>query len=918
MFAGNINAQDNLLPEPTTSSLQNYVNTGVSPATGVPSISIPLYNLESSDSSMPVNLSLSYHPHNAKATVPASDVGLGWTLFKGAMISKESGATNNESLDIDSLNNTTADLFYYNIPGHSGKFKVYKDPGTNIMKVFELSGNRVVIEFVRDSSNPKLVFNSFKITDDKGYQYNFQDYNLSHFRHKTTLEHINPRTAFNITNVKDASGKTLIEYTYNVKTENFGTSTILKYKLCKLETISTSKGKLYFEYDDDKPVDETNNDKYTINTISLKSNAGVIKSSYEFGIGQTFTWTTEWGFAAPTTHSGDKNVIRWLKKRDKNNIVTETTEFDYTTASETSYGPELFGDAFCGNQANSTVNPADYVRGLLKTIKFPTGGMVQYDFETNELPGDYENKDFTYANVYTDPLVQYYDINQTISFDTNISRAYNFTVSGTAGKKYPIKFSAGFNWEDFMLSNPHGVAYVFGYSVTKANTTVAEPRDNNCGTYNLLPGQYTLRFNTSWGGRGDFDMKTLKALPMPYKNYLPVKAGSRIKRITYSENGTVHKQKTYNYNSFTDQNTSTGHLYLNDGGIVTSEWDGMVIYKNVREAEVSGSQNNGYIDYYYKIPDDYLYFSNSGLNLYPSQTQNGILDKSMVYNAQGQLQEETSFDYTITEIPGAGVPTETLSFVPSYIQYTKETTKTKRESSDYTTISETNYSVNNFQQVSSKVTTQNGDVQESFTKYAQDISDTRLINANMISIPLETEAKDNGTVLSKSKTVFGNTAHLYPTSVIAYDLAQNPETQMTFDLYDEGNLVQVTNKAGISTTTIWGYHKTLPIAQIVGAKYSDISSLSVVASAVSASDADADNGANEAALLTALNNLRLHNALQQYPITIYTYDPLVGVTNSISANGIKVSYTYDASGRLSTVKDSNGKVLKENQYNYKH
>lgn len=142
---------------------------------------------------------------------------------------------------------------------------------------------------------------------------------------------------------------------------------------------------------------------------------------------------------------------------------------------------------------------------------------------------------------------------------------------------------------------------------------------------------------------------------------------------------------------------------------------------------------------------------------------------------------------------------------------------------------------------------------------------------------------------------------------------------MTFDLYDEnGNLVQITNKAGISTTTIWGYHKSLPIAQIVGAKYSDISSLSVITNAISASDADDYDGSTEANLLTALNALRLNSTLQQYPITVYTYDPLVGVTNSISANGIKVTYIYDASGRLSAVKDSNGKVLKENQYNYKH
>ena len=922
LLSGKGFAQDDLVPEPTTASLQNYINTGVSPSTGVPSISIPLYSLESSDSNIPVNISLSYHPHNAVATVPASEVGLGWSIFKGAMITKESGAQNNETLNINDLNNTTADLFYYNIPGHSGKFKIYKDPATNTLRVFELSGNKVIIEFVRDTTNPKLVFNSFKITDDKGYQYNFQDYNFSLFRDKTTFEYINPRTAFNITEVKDASNKTIISYSYSIKTKNLGTSSTVKYKLCKLQTISTSKGKLFFDYTYDAGMEnrnDSNNDYYTINTITLKSNAGVVKSSYQFGWGSVSTWVNEWSFGMPNVTLGSKNVISWLKKLDQNNAVFETTEFDYSTASETIYEPSPFGNAFCNNEENTIIYPANYSKGILKTIKFPTGGMVKYDFEANETYLDKTTRDYSTDNIFSDPLIQYYGVNNTININTNLSRNYTFSINGTGITKYPVRFDIGNNWEDDMLSNPHGIPYLFTYTITKANSSTAETLDSYCGSYNLSPGQYTLKVNTNWGGRGDLHLKTLKALPKPYKNYQTVKAGSRIKQITYSENGNILKQKNFSYNSFTDQNSSSGYLYAENGGISTSDWDGTVIYKNVREAEVSGAQNNGYIDYYYKTPDDYQYTTTNGIICYPSTTSNGVLDKRITYNTQGQIQDIAIYEYTMVEMAGAAAATETLSFVPSFIQYTKETATTKRGSTDFVTISEVNYSPNNFQQISSKVTTHNGDIEETTTKYAQDLSDTRLINANMISVPLETTVKENGNILSTSKTLFANTGHFYPTSVVATDLAQNPETQMTFDLYDEnGNLVQMTNKAGISTTTIWGYHKTLPIAQIVGAKYSDISSLSVIASAVAASDSDADNGANEAALLTALNNLRLNSSLQQYPITVYTYDPLVGITNSISANGIKVTYTYDASGRLSTVKDSNGKVLKENQYNYKH
>ncbi len=145
-------------------------------------------------------------------------------------------------------------------------------------------------------------------------------------------------------------------------------------------------------------------------------------------------------------------------------------------------------------------------------------------------------------------------------------------------------------------------------------------------------------------------------------------------------------------------------------------------------------------------------------------------------------------------------------------------------------------------------------------------------------------------------------------------------TTSTLDVYDsKGNLVQATGKNGIPSTTIWGYNQTVPIAVIAGASYAQIASLSsVTAAIITASDADNNNPANEPALLQALETLRQDPALKDYSITTSTYDPLIGVTNTISANGIRTTNVYDTAGRLVKVKDSEGKTLQENQYNYKH
>lgn len=52
-------------------------------------------------------------------------------------------------------------------------------------------------------------------------------------------------------------------------------------------------------------------------------------------------------------------------------------------------------------------------------------------------------------------------------------------------------------------------------------------------------------------------------------------------------------------------------------------------------------------------------------------------------------------------------------------------------------------------------------------------------------------------------------------------------------------------------------------------------------------------------------------------VTIYEYDPLVGVTKKILPDGSSISYHYDSAGRLSHTTDSEGKVLEVYDYNFR-
>ena len=212
-------------------------------------------------------------------------------------------------------------------------------------------------------------------------------------------------------------------------------------------------------------------------------------------------------------------------------------------------------------------------------------------------------------------------------------------------------------------------------------------------------------------------------------------------------------------------------------------------------------------------------------------------------------------------------------------------------------------------------------------KYAHEKDKTLMIEKNMVGIPLETSTTKGSKLLSKTLTDYpdvlpdtqtGNL--LLPRSISSLDLITgNMSTEVTYNQYDsKGNLQQYTTRSGIPTAVVWGYNDTQPIAKIEGATYSQISS--AASAIVSASDSDASAGINndESSLLNLMKVFS--EALPNYQVTTYTYDPLVGVRSITPPNGIRQVYIYDTANRLKEVRENSqtGNLLKEYQYNYKH
>ncbi|MPS66731.1 MAG: hypothetical protein DI622_09285 [Chryseobacterium sp.] len=272
--------------------------------------------------------------------------------------------------------------------------------------------------------------------------------------------------------------------------------------------------------------------------------------------------------------------------------------------------------------------------------------------------------------------------------------------------------------------------------------------------------------------------------------------------------------------------------------------------------------------------------------------------------------------------------------VPStWVRLLRRTTDEKLNGKFIHTVTDYNYNSDyqHLNHISEMTTAANETVNKTIISFATEKNNQLMISKNMIGIPLETEIKKDNKTLSKTETLYptsqweadAKTSGLVlPYQVNSTDLLSVVSAEATYDRYDaQGNILQYTTKGGVSTTIIWGYNNTQPIARVEGAKLSDISQ-SLIDAIVSASNTDAYAAPanDEIALLSTLNTFRTDASLAGYQITTYTYDPLIGVRSITPPSGIREVYIYDSAGRLKEVREQSqsGKLLKEYQYNYKH
>ena len=225
---------------------------------------------------------------------------------------------------------------------------------------------------------------------------------------------------------------------------------------------------------------------------------------------------------------------------------------------------------------------------------------------------------------------------------------------------------------------------------------------------------------------------------------------------------------------------------------------------------------------------------------------------------------------------------------------------------------------------SRRIVTGNKTIQSNYF-YPSDMLNEAFMNdlkiANRIENPLRTETLIDGIKVAEEKMVYGKdvlTSNIllpkilysakFPNNYPAIATIGKLEKKISYDRYDgRGNILQYKIENGAVVSFVWGYNKMYPIAKIENATYEQIASALGVPLATLQNYTEAN--------FTTINGLRtsLPNAL----ITTYSYIPMVGVQTITDPKGDIITYEYDTSNRLMSVKDAQGNTLSGNEYNYR-
>ncbi len=462
---GDVSSQiSKLVPKPAQQSpnvaaIQKYGDFNVNLYTGIPDISIPLFEIQSGEITVPIVLS--YHAGGIRYTDRASWVGLGWSVQVGGQITRtiqgkpdESSflaGTNNYAVDTydfcnnfyykehtaSGSNDREPDLFSYSFPGASGRF-VLRQGGLPPL-LFPESAIQV-------TRNP----NYYDITDTKGMMYRFGSdwtggYNakesMSAFSGSGTTSGV---VTWYLQEIKSPNTDDYVTFRY----QDVGSFIVneIESNISLMDNCATSNSSVLpcTSYSPVTTLVSTSNSSTQMGIDSIMFNTGKVKfitgasrtdvpggsslkrlSKIEvyskvnnsYVLLKSFTFLNSGNFKLAVNNADARLKLDGLEIRDGSNTLINKYGFTYNTTTfswdqaEGSFRRDLFG-FYNGKATNTNLIPKEtvqyraqsfhaptdldiggadrstdttfYKEGILKRITFPTGGYTEFQFEPHK------------------------------------------------------------------------------------------------------------------------------------------------------------------------------------------------------------------------------------------------------------------------------------------------------------------------------------------------------------------------------------------------------------------------------------------------------------------------------------------------------------------------------------------------------
>ncbi|MBK1897381.1 hypothetical protein [Chryseobacterium paridis] len=885
-------------------------------------INIPLLTAPTAKSNLKINIGLSYYTDNVAHQNFYTDGGMGWVFING-------GGAIYRYMDFGLADN--AQIYQYDILGKTGRFYIKNDSTLGDIRAVQSYPSKNKIEIIKQSN---ASFTAFKVTDENGFKYIFDKKNISYqyeYPQIYTPGHgviPTPKkelytSAFLLSKILDEKDNVLVTYEFSTETKTIATGKA---------TVENTVNKILIN--NIGIVDFTYNGK-GIFKILMKNKSNQIINQYTFWSDKTLNKIVQQDKNGNdiarykfTYHYPEQELYNGVESRDMYGFVNSFSPcyLDYSNFYQV-----------------KSINPYQFKTGFLKSITYPTGGRVEYDYDPNVIPiTPYAYNDS--ADKYSPDLADFaVDKLADVDFDKVNTNVYPFTISNPGNySRLIMKIDHDFHDQ----TNVFRPNYQFYYKLEKPGTPTDTLYLMNYKAGIDLNCNYTKEFRLKnsnslvfriiggpvFGKMRVFGVRNLS------KDYRYAKGG-RIKEVRTFEKDSVAPSSVikFEYNLFNNPTKSSGYSYMDIPGysspapyIDGTDYDvrtgqEMIMYKNVK---ITDSIKNTSIKYTFMMPEkiDSLFGDNTGaplsFDLNHTIKKMGLVEKLEKYDSNNNLIEKIENRNNIEYVVQNGVKDEWNNPLKLlFVRSVNGNNQTRVEnSSGIIQSSNQKFFESDNNLLTKEISTDfTGSVTETNIYYPKDLSNQKLLNANLLGTPLKSEVTQNGKLIGKSETKFDDPATIYPTSQLIYNnQTQVAKSMGSIESYDElGNIREIKSKNGVSTVTIWGYNKTLPIAVIVGATYTQVANLATVKAAVDASDSDNSNSATEPALIQALDNLRKDAALKNFQITTSTYDPLIGITSSTSPSGFREINIYDNANRLLKVTDAQGKTIKEFKYNYK-